>query len=396
MKFIIEKIVPLLVSGILVFLLFYNTDILQKKKTLKNTEIGTSFHFSNYKQPEALPTIISALKLKNTILLIGSSELSTIPTDLNARADLFFQNYKTNLSLVSLGHAGNQSMSIYSQLLALHNYIYMSKISIIISPGWFTNGYQEGTSLASFLEFNNEAFLSEILKNQNDTFKLYISNYIYNHYNDINTPSNIHKLFIDYNNRISNPIKSVFEYPLYLFHDFIHDKISDSLIYKYNTLDTDKIKYSKTNKSIIINWNCIEDIAIKQHNNNSTNNTWSINNDYFKNYINGELFHQTVQSPSKINELTDLKMLLYLLNYYNVDASFIIQPLNPYAYDNLQDLKPVITYIKNEIEKYNYPYYDMFVYDTLKYEKGTLTDIMHFGEYGWFKVDKFLIDTYEK
>ena len=39
-------------------------------------------------------------------------------------------------------------------------------------------------------------------------------------------------------------------------------------------------------------------------------------------------------------------MLLKLLAHYNADATFVIQALNPYFYDDLNDMKPIIDSIK--------------------------------------------------
>jgi poly-D-alanine transfer protein DltD len=36
----------------------------------------------------------------------------------------------------------------------------------------------------------------------------------------------------------------------------------------------------------------------------------------------------------------------------------------------------------------------MFEPDTNKYDKALLSDVMHLSPYGWYKIDRFIIDNY--
>jgi D-alanine transfer protein len=391
-ELLFTKVLPIIIA-LLAGLIYYES-LTSEVENKHHQDYSISYHIPNFDSAYAINNVVSALSSKNTILLIGSSELGTELTELNARADIFFQKYESNLSLVSLGHAGNQSFSIYTQLLALKDYIQNSKIAIIVSPGWFSNRYDEGTSLESFLEYNNQFFLSEIFKNESDTLKNYVFDFVVSHYNDIQSPFPIHQIIYDNYIKQSFVLKRVFNYPLALFHQ-LENNDNTSLKDRYNLT-----KLKSFNKPDIerekVNWDSLKKIAVNQHKAVATNNDWSINNDYYSEYVNGETFHQNVKPNIEIQELEDLKMLLYLLDYYKVDASFIVQPLNPYAYDNLEDLRPVLTAIRSEIEKYHYPLHDMFVYDTANYQHGILTDIMHLGELGWFSINEFLIDIYEE
>jgi len=397
-KVFIKNIIPLIISltfGYYIYTKYLITINTNNKQTeISKINKNKTYSFINYKKDNALISIISALKSKNTVLLIGSSELRTKPTKYNARPDLFFEKNKKKISVVAIGHDGNQCLSIYTQLLALNNYIKNAKISIIISTGWFEGHCAYGTSLDRFLEYNNEKFIRKIY---NDTtipnkFKNYLSKYIYNNYNDLIFPSILYKdIICKYKSDIfiGNKITML---PLLEYYKYNNDNdtislINEELIFNYD------IKLNNNNK---INWDSLLTNSKKYQDSISTNNTWGISNDYYETRINGHISYEKINNIDRNIELKDFKMLLKLFKYYKVKASFIIQPLNPFAYGNLKDYKPIINEITNEIDKNGYPYKNMFVYDTLKYEKGTLTDIMHFGEYGWFKVDKFLIDTYEK
>jgi D-alanine transfer protein len=100
--------------------------------------------------------------------------------------------------------------------------------------------------------------------------------------------------------------------------------------------------------------------------------------------------------PSNKNtELKDFKMLVKLLKSNEANATFIISPLNPYYYRDLQELDPVVSEIEAEIRKQDFKYLNLFTSDSTKYDKAILSDVMHMSEYGWLLVNKFIADTYK-
>jgi len=395
----IQRIFPLIISLLFSYyivitglLTISNTDTCATK--LVNNNIKKTFHYSNYKKNNSVEGVVSAIKSKNTILLVGSSEMGTAKTDIAARPDLFFQKYKTKFSVVTLGHDGNQCMSIYTQLLVFSKYLKNSKISVIVSPGWFEGHFAYGTSLDRFLEYNNENFINEIYSNIDIPYNLknYVSKYIYEKYNDLISPSILYKSIacnykadLNFLNKIA--LTPLLKYYKITKNNNILPAVNETLIVDY---DINNCDYG------VVNWDSLYIKAIKHQKEISTNNTWGIYNDYYTNRTKGKTSKERVIAVNKNRELKDFKKVLELFKYYNVDASFIIQPLNPYAYSNLIDYKPILSEVEKTIKEYNYPYINLFVYDTAKYKIGTLTDVMHFGEYGWLKADKFLIDTYEK
>jgi len=393
-KIFIQKLIPLVIA---VFTgLYFFQDIAgqenEKTKDVEN-EIKKIYHLANYNQNHSVETVVSALKSENTIFLIGSSELGTEATRIAARPDLFFQKYQTPLSVVMLGHDGNQCMSVYAQFLALNKYLKNSKISIIVSPGWFEGHFAYGTSLDRFLEYNNESFINKIFSDNEipGYFKDYVAEYIYEKRNDFVSPSVLYKKIIcEYKSKMNIANRPAM-YPLLRFYDL--QKIPEKdLVNKKMIIVYDKKHTAET----FINWDSLFTEAVNYQKSISTNNNWGIYNEYFTNYVIGKAGKEEIYDIDDIVELKDFEMILKLFKYYNADASFIIQPINPYAYKNLKDYKPVINSIEKLINDYNYPYINMFVYDTSDYRTGILTDVMHFGEYGWLLADKFLIDTYEK
>jgi poly-D-alanine transfer protein DltD len=88
-------------------------------------------------------------------------------------------------------------------------------------------------------------------------------------------------------------------------------------------------------------------------------------------------------------------MLIKLLKAKNVNASFIIMPINPYYYTNSKELTPLIKTLQTELEINNYPCLNLWNADTATYDIGILKDIMHISKYAWYKVDKFIVETYK-
>ena len=78
---------------------------------------------------------------------MGSSSHQFIP-------DKYFKN-KLNMPLSLHGEMGHQTFVMLSQLVALDNKKVRdnAKLVFIISPGWFNNGYEEGTHIDKFLKY---------------------------------------------------------------------------------------------------------------------------------------------------------------------------------------------------------------------------------------------------
>src|SRR5688572_15359522 len=87
-------------------------------------------HFEPYRLTEQ---VAFSMALKQSVpLVMGSSELTS--THLKGLAHNFFN--KDQSKLISIGHAGFQSMGILAVLAANRELLQNAKITIILSPGW--------------------------------------------------------------------------------------------------------------------------------------------------------------------------------------------------------------------------------------------------------------------
>ena len=93
-------------------------------------------------------------------------------------------------------------------------------------------------------------------------------------------------------------------------------------------------------------------------------------------------------------EFKDFSLLLDLLEKNNADVSIVIQNLNPYHYSPLDRFNPTLNKIISLLNEKNVPFLNMFTPNKKEYIPGTLNDVMHTGDLGWLKINKFLVDTY--
>lgn len=335
---------------------------------------------------------------------MGSSELTS--EDVNYTKSFNFIPYYTDFDVLAIGHAGNQSFSIFSQLLNANEYLKGSKIVIIISPTWLINKYSSGTSIASFLEFNNDRFLINIANDPNINYKYknYIGQFIYTNYQHVDSPNNGIKTLYYSNLSNRNIINEIAYSPvlwiLKLLNNYsvsyMNNINKNSLFINQKSTEIEAFNINGNNISYSINWDSLFHSSIDYQKSLSTNNTWGINNNIYSSITKkrGNKRRVLVKNKRENQEFKDMMMLLDLLDYYKTNPIFIIQSLNPYAYEDLCLLKPIIDEIINNLNDYNFPVLNQFICYEDEYEIGMLTDAMHMGDLGWHKVNKFIIENY--
>lgn len=328
---------------------------------------------------------------KATIFILGSSELSE-----NTKAvpyNFISDHFKT--ALKGVGHAGNQCFSIYSQLLANENRLKNAPIVIVLSPGWFHSIAANGTTSSLFLEFNSSKFLTRILQNEVDTiFRQYETTRLADFFEELVNPDLTLKLLFFQGQASKSSLHNVVYSPIIAL-----DKVLTQL--RFNLLEThvEKTKTIIVNKPksgelVAINWDSLFIVSKQEQVNNSSNNSWCIDNNYYSEYVKGRTTHVSPVNDKSNQELGDFRMLVKLLKAKKVNASFIVLPLNPYYYTNAKELDPLIHTLTTELTQQQFPYLNLWNSDSTTFEKGILKDVMHLSDYGWYKADKFIIKTY--
>jgi poly-D-alanine transfer protein DltD len=324
------------------------------------------------------------------IFLLGSSELTG---ETEASPYRFISlHFSTNLK--SVGHAGNQCFSIYSQLLANEDRLKDARIVVILSPMWFFSKEAAGTSSAIFLEFNSENFLNRIIHNDSiPAFKAYENRRVSGMFSEFSSPGlALKQMHFGHQSSIS-PVHYLLYQPILKENELLL-KIKSQLEKKTKSQREALIRIPVVPDTFNMNWDSILSFSRSQILTTMTNNSWGINNEYFSEHIKGKTSNVRIGPLSKNNELEDFRMLLKLLKEKKANASFIIIPMNPYYYINLKDADPIISTIESEIKQAEFPYLSYWVTDTSKYEKGVLRDVMHLSDYGWHKANRFITETY--
>jgi D-alanine transfer protein len=388
--FIKYHLLPFILAFVLAFifvLIYINFKPNKSEITKDNTVKYFKKNCSTYSESPLLnqnfeKELVASLQDKECILLYGSSELSSASSSIPFK----YLSEKKGWKVSAFGHAFQQNFSFFCQLLAMKKYLKNAKICFIISPGWFET---EGTNIEAFLEFVSPNFLKRIINDNSisKNEKLYIGKYISKNLNLISSPSKEIKYF-----------SNVYQYRNFPFlNDYFYSK----------TQEIGNVNYQIENKcktalvSHFIDWEKeIKSLSNAFKSSVKTNKLY-IEDNYFKNEVlrkDGTIRKGNFDQLNVKNnqELEDFRMLLQLLKSQKVNASFIIQGLNPFHYQNLDNFNSVLNELLIEINSKGFKVLNQFSSDTEKYQAGLLNDIMHTGDLGWLLMNKFLIEMYEQ
>ena len=91
------------------------------------------------------------------------------------------------------------------------------------------------------------------------------------------------------------------------------------------------------------------------------------------------------------DELRELDALMALLRGRGVDALFVMQPLHPLVFKDLDRFEPVRREVAALCGRYAMRCMDMY---GAPFEVGTLRDVQHLGELGWLRVNQKIAETF--
>lgn len=330
-------------------------------------------------------------------MLIGSSELTS--THLKGLAQNFFNRETTKpTQLLSFGHAGFQSLGILSTLAANRELLRDARITIILSPGWFEKQYCKGTSLHSFFEFVSPNYVYKILKDTglDSGTREHIAAYIRKNYDQISRPDEALRILDNKNTRLSQIVN--FPFTAFNAMELKQREKSDLYLFSQELIVRTLLKENAKRHSFKVppvNWDSLMQQSAKQFATISNNNDVAVENTYYDAWLRGKGKKRLVAVAKENNqEYKDLEALLSFLKVSGARASFVIMPLNPKAHEELKVLDPIINDIRTLLQKSQFRYLDMFKSNSADYVDGTLEDIMHPYDLGWYQIDKFIAEQY--
>ncbi|PRM96694.1 D-alanyl-lipoteichoic acid biosynthesis protein DltD [Aliarcobacter cryaerophilus] len=320
------------------------------------------------------------------IVLFGSSELVVYPNQKFLPQNFFNNDLKIPLRVQ--GNEGHQSFVILSQLAAFDNKKVRqnAKVVVMLSPSWFTGSSDNGLTMAKFLEYMNLGMMNKLYfeGQTQDKYKFLISDYIQNNISYIKDPTFIYE----------TTFKEIKD-------EYINNKIKKFIIEKFDEkyVKSQDISYIKQD----LNFDDLKNEA-KNIETSSSNNKFGIQNEYYSKYIEPQIaknnFPFEIVIPSSLEkneEYQDFLDLLDFLDSYKIKPLFIMQDLHPDIFiKNRENANLLMETIKSKVLEHNFEYMDMWTYKKEDYEIGTLTDIVHFGEFGWVKANQKIVDYFVK
>ena len=341
-------------------------------------------YMENYSREPRLASLLNRTFTDgSSIVLFGSSELTS--ADHPAKPVNFFNN-GLGRPLFALGHAGNQSFSMHAQLIAADADLSHARLAILLSPSWFLdNSALTGTGLAAFLEYQPSPSLYSTYRRlkANDALAAPVGEYLAEHQRELGAAQPI-TLWLARNASATGRWLYAFSQP---WNEAIIDATEDDMLYapepEERPIPTGSITLS-------VDWTALFTHATQEHLAQCTNNRAYVNDAYYAEHVNGRTRKVDVHPMEANRELRDFRGLLAFLDTLHAQPYFIIQPLNPYVYTNLAEMEPTMAAIRDELDRRGFDYLDLWTSDTTRFEPGILTDVMHLGPLGWYRVDSAL------
>jgi D-alanine transfer protein len=145
----------------------------------------------------------------------------------------------------------------------------------------------------------------------------------------------------------------------------------------------------------VVDWDALAQQAQSAEQGEMTGNRYAVRDDFFNKYLRtipegGKTAYQP-QPLTGRDELRELTALMALLHERNVNALFVMQPLHPMVFKDLDRFVPVQREVASLCQRYAMTCMDMY---GAPFEIGTLRDVQHLGELGWLRVNQKIAETF--
>ena len=176
-----------------------------------------------------------------------------------------------------------------------------------------------------------------------------------------------------------------------ILNNYIFSKNQEFGNISYKLIKNQTSRKIKTN----VNWNNSFEKVQNDFLQHAKSNKIFVADSYYKlNFNSGHKAGSFSRIGTNCQEFKAFSLLLDLLEKNNADVSIVIQNLNPYHYAYLDRFTPTLNKIISLLNEKNVPFLNMFTPNKKEYIPGTLNDVMHTGDLGWLKINKFIVDTY--
>ncbi|MNS93468.1 hypothetical protein D3C72_1276460 [compost metagenome] len=145
----------------------------------------------------------------------------------------------------------------------------------------------------------------------------------------------------------------------------------------------------------VVDWDALAGEAQAAEQALMTGNRYAVRDEFFNKYLRAiPEGGKTAYLPQPLtgrDELRELDALMALLRQRGADALFVMQPLHPMVFNDLDRFEPVRRQVAALCQRYAMTCMDM--YDA-PFEVGTLRDVQHLGELGWLRVNQKIAEVF--
>lgn len=316
-------------------------------------------------QTRNLSRLSQALRTGDRLVILGSSELTS--------NDLRFVPYRyladeLQIPVLAYGHSGFQSLGMQFVLAALANDLSpASRVVIMLSPGWF-----DGDGGLSADEFNEHAnpLLPRLLKQPEGRAEL------------------ARWLQDKGDARVAWSMMAEQAYVL-------RQRLVDLWAPAYAASAPVQEPEGPAAAARVVDWDALAQEAQSAEQSLMAGNRYAVRDDFFNKYLRtipegGKTAYQP-QPLTGRDELRELTALMALLRQHNVNALFVMQPLHPMVFKDLNRFEPVQREVASLCQRYAMTCMDMY---SAPFEVGMLRDVQHLGELGWLRVNQKIAETF--
>ncbi len=316
-------------------------------------------------QTRNLSRLSQALRTGDRLVILGSSELTS--------SDLRFVPYRyladeLQMPVLAYGHSGFQSLGMQLVLAALADDLSpASRVVVMLSPGWFDG--EGGLGPDEFKEHANP-LLPRLLRQPEGRAQLL-------RWLEAKGDAGV--------------AWSMAAEQAYVFRQRLVDLWTPA----HAAPAPEPEHAGPAAAARVVDWDALASQAQGAEQVLMANNRYAVRDDFFDKYLRtvpegGKTAYQP-QPLTGRDELRELTALMALLRQRGVDALFVMQPLHPMVFKDLDRFTPVQREVAALCQRYAMRCMDMY---GAPFEVGTLRDVQHLGELGWLRVNQKIAEVF--
>ncbi|MGE8689793.1 MAG: D-alanyl-lipoteichoic acid biosynthesis protein DltD [Achromobacter sp.] len=323
--------------------------------------LGNTLH----EQTRNLSRLSQALRTGDRLVILGSSELTS--------NDLRFVPYRyladeLQMPVLAYGHSGFQSLGMQLVLAALADDLSpASRVVVMLSPGWFDG--EGGLGPDEFKEHANP-LLPRLLRQPEGRAEV------------------LRWLQAKGDAGVA---WSMAAEQAYVFRQRVVDLWTPA----HAAPAPEREREGPAAAARVVDWDALAEQAQGAEQALMAGNSYAVRDDFFQKYLRtvpeGGKTAYLPQPLTGRDELRELTALMALLRQRGVDALFVMQPLHPMVFKDLDRFAPIQREVAALCRRYAMRCMDMY---GAPFEVGTLRDVQHLGELGWLRVNQRIAEVF--